>query len=454
MFFKEYIGSKEFLLKTAAIAIPLMIQQVLAGAMGIVDTIMVSSIGMVSAVGTAAQIDMICNMINYGIVGGTGMFTSQFYGGKNYDDLKKSFGLSIIMTTLNGIFWFLMVTFFGKQILSFYIKDEFLIENAYKYLNIIKYYYIINGFSHTFAYTFRSIKKTKLTFKVSLVSMCTNTILNYLLINGIGVFPRLEVRGAAVATIAASIVSFIIYYSYARYTKQHFLGTIKENFYIPISFFKRVIKKVLPLVVNETAFAFGTTLFVKAFGVLGKTSMDAYYVSLQISNLFMYVIYGYGGAIQVLLGNILGKGDIERAKRESKYHFGLSFLMMLVLASCLIIFARPLVSFFNLKDPVVFNLAVYLLYVFAIKLCMRLFNFVIFSILRSGGDAAIIQFLDSGIVWLVGVPLAFISVNILRISSIVVVLLITQLEQFVRLVLGLRRVSTYKWAKNLNVKGV
>ena len=125
----------------------------------------------------------------------------------------------------------------------------------------------------------------------------------------------------------------------------------------------------------------------------------------------------------------------------------MALVLMLFMALC----SKPLVRLFNLSDPVTNSLAVSLLYVFTVKLSMRLYNFVIFSILRSGGDANIIQFLDSGIVWLVGLPLAFFSVNVLNLDNIVIVLLITQLEQLVRLIFGMKRIFTYIWAKDLTV---
>ena len=75
---QRYFGPKDFYQRTARVAIPLALQQLLSSAMGIVDTLMVSWIGMVTAVGTAAQIDTLCSMIAYGSIGGTGMFSSQF----------------------------------------------------------------------------------------------------------------------------------------------------------------------------------------------------------------------------------------------------------------------------------------------------------------------------------------------------------------------------------------
>ncbi|NLC95960.1 MAG: MATE family efflux transporter [Erysipelotrichaceae bacterium] len=448
---KKYIGNKEFYKKTTKMALPLMFQQVLSGAMGIVDTVMVSWIGMVSAVGTAAQVDVLSSMIGYGIIGGTSMFSAQFYGAKDYKNLKRTFGLSILLTTINGLFWFIIASFFGEFLMKFYINEPVIVENAVKYLNITKYYLILNGINFAFSATYRSMKKSSFTLKVGVATMLLNTILNYVLIYGIGIFPKMGVEGAALGTVIATLVSVAIFASHAIYTKQPFIGSFKETFHFEKEFVITITKKIIPLMINEGFFGLGSTLFIKAFGQLGKTSMDAYYVSLQISNLFMFAIYGYGSAVQSLLGNILGAKKIDQAIEESNYHFGLSFVMALVLMLFMALFSKPLVRLFNLSDPVTNSLAVSLLYVFTVKLSMRLYNFVIFSILRSGGDANIIQFLDSGIVWLVGLPLAFFSVNVLNLDNIVIVLLITQLEQLVRLIFGMKRIFTYIWAKDLTV---
>ena len=80
---------------------------------------------------------------------------------------------------------------------------------------------------------------------------------------------------------------------------------------------------------------------------------------------------------------------------------------------------------------------------------MRLFVVVIFSALRSGGDSRYLMFLDAGIMWTVGIPLAYISVLWLGLTNFIVVFLIVQMEQVVRALLGLRRLLSNKWAINL-----
>ena len=448
-FREKYVGPKSFYTETARIAVPLALQSALMSGQAMIDTIMVSWIGMVSAVGTAAQIDTLAAMINYGVIGGISMFASQFFGADDHRNMKRCTGLGLMLVLTNGILWWLLATFFGRQILTFYMKDPAVVENGLLYLSISRFSLLINGMNFCFSNMFRSTKQPHISLRASILTTCTNITFNWLLIFGIGPFPAMGVQGAALGTIIAQCVSGIVLIGYAIYSKQPFIGRFSEMFAFDKAFLRPIAARIYPLIINESTFGFGQTLFVKAFGLLGKDAMDAYYVGNQIFNLLTFVIYGYGNSVQILLGSELGKGHIEKAKQECEYHIGLAFVLSCILVLFLVVFARPLVSLFGLQDPAVNAMAVTIVRVFAVKASMRLYNFPIFSILRSGGDAKVLQFLDSGLQWLIGLPCAFLCVSVLHMQNIALVLLITQLEQLVRLVLGMRRVKTYKWARDL-----
>ena len=446
---KKYIGPGSFYKETARIAVPLALQSALMSGQSMIDTLMVSWIGMVSAVGTAAQIDTLAAMVNYGCIGGVSMFASQFFGADDHRNMKRCTGLGLMLVMTNGVLWWILATVFGRQILSFYMSDPEVVKNGLLYLSISRFSLLINGVNFCFSNMFRSTKQPHISLRASILTTCTNITFNWLLIFGIGPFPEMGVRGAALGTIIAQLVSCIVLVGYAVWSKQPFIGSFREMFSFDREFLRPIAARIYPLIFNESTFGVGQTLFIKAFGMLGKDAMDAYYVGNQIFNLMTFVIYGYGNSVQILLGSELGKGHIDRAKEECDYHIGLAFVMSCILVLFLVIFARPLVSLFGLKDPAVEKLAVAIVRVFAVKASMRLYNFQIFSILRSGGDAKILPFLDSGLEWLVGLPCAFLCVTVLHMDDIALVLLITQLEQLVRLVLGMRRVKTYKWAKDL-----
>ena len=445
----RYFADFSFYKKTAANALPLAIQQLLSSAMGIVDSLMVSWIGMVTAVGTATQIDTLCSMIAYGAIGGTGIFSAQFFGAKDFKNLKRTFGFSLVLGLLNASFWLFLAMFFGEAILRFYMSDVQVIKHGLDYLRIAQFSMIPSCIAFAFSYVYRSIQKASIPLRISIFSMILNATLNYLFIFGMGPFPVMGVQGAALGTLIAQCFAVTLYVVHGLYTKQPFLGSFKEMFSFDKHFISLILRKIYPLIINEGFFGFGTTLFIKAFGILGKQSMDAYYVGNQISNVFLFVVYGYGNAIQVQLGHLLGSGKIDQAKRESDYCVGLSFVLSIILVIAMIIFTNPMVAIFSLDDPLVVQYARAIVRVFAVKISMRLFNFMIFSVLRAGGDSKVISLLDAGIMYLIGIPIAFISVSVFHIEDIAFVFLLVQFEQFVRLLFGMKRLNSGIWANDL-----
>ncbi len=446
---KKYIGTKDFYKTTARIAVPLALQSALMSCQSMIDTLMVSWIGKVSAVGTAAQIDTLASMISYGCIGGISMFASQFYGADDAKNLKRCTGLGLILVMCNASLWIFAATFFGREILFFYMKDPAVVADGLLYLNISRFTLLASGLSFIISNMFRSTGQPRIALRISILTTVCNLTLNRLLIFGLGPVPAMGIEGAALATLAAQCIGAGTLITYAILTKQKFIGRLSEMFALNLDFIRPIFARILPLILNETLFGFGQTLFVKAFGYLGKEQMDAYYVGNQIFNLMTFIIYGYGNAVQILLGQKLGRGMIEEAKEECDTHIGLAFILSCILVIVLVLFAKPMVALFALTDPATETLAVTIVRVFAVKASMRLYNFMIFCILRSGGDARVIQFLDSGMEWLVGLPCAFICVLVFRMDNIALVLLITQLEQLVRLVLGMKRVRSYKWANDL-----
>ena len=443
-FLLNYIGDKEFYLKTFRVTFPLAMTMLLTSCMSIIDSIMVSSIGMVTAVGNATQIITLSNGISWGITSGIAIFAAQFFGAKQFDKMGKTLGLSIILSLINALIWILVSYLFPDQILLFYLDDLEVLEYSRRYLQIVVLAEIPLALNNSIGIMYRSEHNTKLTFIISLFGAIFNIFFNYLFIFVLDI----GVEGAAIGTLIAQSLVFLIYVFYIIKDKPSFILGI-ENFKLPLSFVKPIFARIIPLIINETLFGFGMTLFVKAFGLLGTQSMDAYYVANQIFNLFLFLVHGYGSAVSILIGTRLGQGRIELAKQEAKYQLGLGAMLAGGLIIFIIIFKAPLLELYNVQDMNTYIMCEGLLNVFAFKVFMRMFNFMMFSTLKAGGDASILNFLDSGIMYLVGIPIAFISILIFKIDSIVIVLLLCQIEQVVRFILTYRRYRTGTWANDL-----
>lgn len=441
---KKYIGSKDFYLNILRIGLPLALANLLQSCMSIVDGIMVSSIGMVTAVGNARNIITLNDMTEYGIISGISIFGSQFFGAKNKENMSKTFGLCLIATLLNVFFWITVTFTIGEKVLYFFLPDQAVCDYSFAYIRIVILAMIPGAIAYSIATMFRCIHETRLTFIISAFGSIVNIVFNYLFIF---IF-KMGIEGAAYGTLVASSCNCLVYIiALLRIRPDFFLG-FKECFDFNFDFIKPVFATTIPLVLNESLFGIGQTLFTKAYGLLGTQSMDAYYVSNEIFNLFTFIIWGFGNAVAISIGTTLGQGKTEQAKEESNYHLGLGFLIGTTLSILVAVLAPLFIKFYHVTNPVTYAWTKGLLYVLAVKIFLRTFNYMMFSTLKAGGDSKIINILDSGIMYLVGIPLAFLAVK-LNSGDIVVVLLICQIEQLVRFVFTIKRFKSCVWAKDL-----
>ena len=446
---KKYIGTKDFYKKTALILIPIVCQQLFNSAMGIVDSVMVSSIGEVTSVGTASQIENLCITICWGAVTGIGVYAAQFFGAKEYDNMKKTFGLSSIFAFASGLLWMIAVTLFPRQIMEFFIQDEAVIVSAMKYLEVAKFTYIPLCVSFSFSYMYRCAHNAKVPMVIGIITMVINCFFDYSLIFGKFGMPELGVAGAAYGTLISQVFNIGAFVIYTWGKKMPFVGSFKEMFGFKKEFVQPIIKRTLPMMINEGLFGFGMSLHVKALGILGKAAMDSYYVSRQITGLFYVICGGVNSAASAVIGAELGKDRIDTAKQYSNFFLGLAAVLSVSVSLVIMVSAGGLVSIFGLTDGAVFDVAVLLVRISSIRIALRLFNVVVFAALRAGGDAKFLAMLDSGIMLGFGVPLAYFLVLVCGLTDIAMVFLLVQLEQVVRMIVGIKRFRGNIWAKNL-----
>lgn len=444
-----YIGSSEFYKRVSLIAIPLGLQQLVTSCMGIIDSLMVSWIGQVTAVGTAVQIETLCTSVSWACAAGVGIYSVQFFGAGDFQNLKRSFGLSIVLALISGGIWFILAALFGQTILGFYINDATVISNGYMYLRIAMFSYVFLALEFAFNIVYRNINKSHIPLYIGLMTMVVNVVCNYVLIFGLFGFPKLGIQGAALGTCMAHISGVTVHFIYAYQTKQPFLGHFEELFSFDYRFVRHIMRKTYPIVINELFFGFGSTLFIKAFGVLGTHSMDAYYVGAKISDIFYAFANGFSNAVAAVIGVSLGAGDIDKAKREGNYFISMAICLSIGIMGLIFTCSPLFVSLFQLTNVYVVQEAILIVKVFALRIALRFFIVIVFSSLRAGGDSKILTLLDSGLMWGIGIPLAFISVHFMHIQSIAFVFLICQIEQVIRLYFGMKRYSSGVWAVNL-----
>ena len=279
-----------------------------------------------------------------------------------------------------------------------------------------------------------------------------NATLNFLLIFGHLGLPRMGVAGAALATVIANGCGAAAHIAYAFITKQPFLGSLKELTDWDVIFLTPIVRRMIPLIANEALFGLGNTMFVKAYGLLGGSALEIYKIGNTAGSFFYIAVMGMNNAVGLLVGEQLGKKDLEGARSTVRYLFPLSGALAVLMATLIALFASPMVSLFGLTDPAVAAASVTMVRMFSIRVACRLFNVIFMSTLRAGGDSLFLMFLDCGVLWLVGVPLAFTGVYTLGIQTIAGLFALIQCEQLVRMGIGFARYKQGKWCRNLTVE--
>lgn len=445
--------SKEFTRKVITIGLPILFSHLLITSFGIADTIMVKYIPRgISGVGLASQISNISGTVMFAFSVGVGMFIAQFFGDKKEKSIKKTFALLLILAFILGAFFTALGLFFPKQVLQLFTDDPIVLDIGIRYIKIVALSYIPNLLSAAFSTAYRNIQDTKMNFIIQTVSALVNVLFNWLLIFGVWIFPEMGIEGAALATVISCVFNLGFNIVYGVYSKQIFMAKAGD-FIACLSkkFIKQVMRKSIPLLINESLFSVGSMLYIVIFNKLGTDSYEGYRITETIIGVLFAVSYGLSAAVSSMTGACLGADNYEKAKEYGNSFVKLGAYCSVIMGIIVVVAAKPMVNLFNSNEvpEASIKIAVTLMYVFAVRITLKMFINVLFAIFRAGGRSRFVMFMDCGIMWLVGLPIAFIGYRFLGITNIAILFLVMQVESVIRIVVGLKEYYTYSWEANI-----
>ena len=443
------VAPPDFYRQVLKIAVPICLQQLLNQGAGFVDTLMVSYIGYVSAVTVASELNNLMFLLGFGINSGISVYASQFYGIRDWKNLRRAFGLFISLNLVAATLFFALAQAGNTRILSFYSKDAVLVSQAWEYLSICSFSFFFMCITNAFSFMYRCIQKTVVPMAIGIGVNVMNAGLNYLLIFGKLGLPAMGARGAALATVIATACGTAAHVIYAVVTRQPFLGKLQEVVDWPGHFIRPMLRRMAPILCNEILFGLGDTMYIKAYGLLGSAALESYKVAYSVSMIPYVITFGVGNACAFIIGERLGRKDLQGARDTVRWLLPISALASVAVTLVMVLLARPAVSMFRLSSPELVESTVLMTRLFAIRIATRLFNVIFLFTMRAGGDAVFLMFLDCGLVWSVGVPLAYAGVLLFGVESVVVLFLLVQVEQVVRMLLAGLRVRSGAWLRNL-----
>ena len=296
----------------------------------------------------------------------------------------------------------------------------------------------------------RSVEIVKISVVVNLSSFFINTGLNYLLIFGHGPFPKMGIEGAAIATLIARVVEFVITFMYVFFIDKRLKFKIKDMFSFNKVFAKDLLRYGTPVFINELMWSLAISMQSAILGHITYSNGDpvaANSIASMVQQLSTVVIFGVANAAAVIIGKSIGEGKKERALREA-YTFKYIAVILGVVACGVILAAKNFAISFYTIPPQTKELTSQLLNVVAVTtILVSTSSIYIVGILRAGGDTRFCLFMEMGALWFWAIPLAILGVVFQL--SVPMVLVLMKMDEPVKTISMLFRMRNDKWIRTL-----
>lgn len=458
MSIRSLIGDRAFYRRLFTVMLPILTQNLITNFVNLLDNVMVGQVGTepMSGVAIVNQLLFVFNLCVFGGLAGAGIFTAQFYGKNDDKGVADSFRgkLYIALGVLAAAF-FIFIGFGEELIMQFIHEGQENLDMAATlgygrdYLRVMLLQLVPFAVMQIYASTLRETGETLLPMKAGIAAVLVNLTGNYILIFGKLGAPALGVVGAAIATVLSRYVECLIVVIWTHSHKQRcpYITGVYTSLRIPAELAKKIAVMGLPLLVNELLWAGGMTVLNQCYSLRGLEVVSAINISTAVSNLFFCAFISMGNTVAIMVGQLLGAGQLEQAVEEDRKLIAFAVALCTAVGLVMVLLAPAIPQIYNTTDTVK-RLAEQLLFVVAVTMPVHGFNNACFFTLRSGGKTLITFVFDSVYIWVLCIPLAFVLSRYTAVP-ILPLYITVQLLDLVKVAMGYVLVKKRLWVKNL-----
>ena len=429
------------------IAWPSTVESVLIGLVGMVDTMMVGRLGSgaIAAVGITNQPRLIALSVIMALNVAVTAVVSRRTGQKDMESANRCLRQTLTLTVLLTALFAGLCFAFARPLLTFAGAGSDTIDDAVIYFQITMAGLIFNTLTMTINAAWRGTGRTKISMTTNLTANLVNVVFNYLLINGKFGFPRLEVAGAAIATVIGSFVGFVM----AAVTLFKKDAPLSLRSKVTWKFDKATMNPVMDITasafIEQVFMRIGFFLYAKIVASLGTDDFATHQICMNIMSLSFTFGNGLQAACTALVGQSLGAKRPDMAMIYVKVGQRIGFLLSCMLASVIYFGARWLMGLFTTEEDIIVR-GIPLLTILSITCFAQISQIVYSGCLRGAGDTRYVAFVSMisimmvrpGLSWLLCYP-----VGIGLIGAWWGVLI----DQYLRWVFTMIRFAGGKWTK-------
>lgn len=452
------IGDRAFYRRLFTVMIPILVQNVITNFVSLLDNVMVGQVGTepMSGVAIVNQLIFVFNLCIFGGLAGAGIFTAQFYGKADNEGVRNTMRMKfyIAIATL-GVFVAVFILF-GEQLINLFLHEgnerldlAAALNHGKAYMKVMLIQMLPFAVMQVYASTLRETGETMLPMKAGIIAVAVNLVFNYILIFGKLGAPALGVEGAAIATVLARFTEcfIVIGWTHRHREKNPFVDGLYSSMKIPGKLVREIIKLGTPLMLNELLWSSGMTVLNQCYSIRGLEVVSAMNICNTVADLFFCAFLSMGSTVSIMIGQLLGAGELERAVDEDKKLIAFAVALCAGVGVVMAVLAPLIPEIYNTTGTVK-ELAKQLLLVNAAMMPVNAFTNSCYFTLRSGGKTIITFVFDCMFVWVLSIPVAFILSRFTS-MSILPMFIIVEALNLIKCAIGFWLVKERKWVKNL-----
>lgn len=456
-FKQKFIGDRAFYRSVFAIVVPIIIQNSVSNFVNLLDNIMVGSLGtaQLSGVAIANQLLFVFMLCIWGGLAGPGIYGAQYFGAGDTEGVRNTFRLKLWISATIVVAAIAIFTGWGDRLILGYLTGEgdaasaeAMFASAKGYLRVMLFGLFPFALSQSYSGTLREAGETMLPMKASIAAVLTNLCGNWILIYGNLGFPAMGVEGAAIATVLSRFVELsILVISAHRSRRYSFMSGAYRTLKVPAKLLRAVMKKGMPLLINEALWSMGIATLMQIYSVRGLVVLAGLNIASTISNLFNVVFLSMGNAVAVMIGQALGANDMKRAREDVWKLIGFSVFSCIVMGGVLAVLSPVFPRLYN-TDDAVRTLAARFILTSACLMPINSIAHACYFTLRSGGSTIITFLFDSVYSWVIHIPYALLLVYKTDLD-IMLLYPACQLVEILKSTIGLILVKKGLWVRNI-----
>ena len=371
------------------IAWPSALEALLVALIGAIDTIMVGTLGegAIAAVGITNQPKFILLAIIFSLNTGITAVTARRKGQENRTGANRTVRTGIVLCFCGSLLMSILGFLFAKPILLFAGADPSYIMDAMDYFKVIMYSLPFQAMNLTINAAQRGCGKTKISMYSNIFSNLINIPFNYLLINGIWIFPKLEVQGAAIATLLGTIAAFLISLSTLCRKKGYLSFHYPTGWRLHKETTNAIFKVSSSAFVEQVFMRIGFLAYAAIVARLGTMQYATHLICMNILTLSFCFGDGLSIAASALVGQNLGAKRPDLSIIYGKTGQRLAFMISCVIFFLFLFGRTLLVSLFS-NEAVIITLGGNIMILAALGTHFQTSQVVLSGCLRGAGDTA------------------------------------------------------------------